>query len=86
MYRRDTTSDWDNYAPLDLTRLLTRLLDLRSKPRIIGLDGAFDYGRRLPRPVEEVHVKVPPQRLAGPLAGSQREPSAHKLLLPTTIT
>lgn len=41
-----------------------QFFDLRIDPRIRGLDGAFEHGYRLPRPVEKVLVKVPARRLS----------------------
>ena len=51
--------------PLLLARS-EQFLDLRSNPRILGFDGAFEHGYRLSRLVEEVLVKVPARRLPGP--------------------
>jgi hypothetical protein len=39
-----------------------QLFDLRSNLVIIGLDGAFERGYRLPRFVEKIFVKVPARR------------------------
>jgi len=42
-----------------------QFLYLRGKPRIVGLDGALECGYRLPRPIEQVLMKVPTRRFAG---------------------
>jgi hypothetical protein len=41
---------------------LEQFFDLRSDPRIIGLDGAFERGHRLTRAIYQVFVKVPARR------------------------
>ena len=48
-----------------LARSREQFLDLRGKPRMIGLDGALECGDLLPRPVEQVLMKVPTRRFAG---------------------
>ena len=48
-----------------VSALSKQFFNLRQKPRIFGLDGAFEHRYGLARPVEEVLVKVPARRLAG---------------------